>query len=79
MSSASPCDFAKTDTSAGMSGSPVWFRSNNGLYYLVAVHSSFLDYQSDKLKVVNVGALMTREVIRQLRLWRVGGLEILII
>ena len=65
----------QADTSAGMSGSPVWVKGKDGRFYLVAVHSSFLDYRAGKLKRVNVGALVTQELVRQLRDWGVewGG------
>jgi glutamyl endopeptidase len=68
----------QADTSAGMSGSPVWMKGKDGRYYLVAVHSSFLDVKkAGKERQVNVGALVTKEMIRQLRIWKVRYLQIL--
>lgn len=54
------------DTSAGMSGSPVWVKSSGGRYRLVAVHSSFLDYKLGQR--ANAGALITPDIFRWLRL-----------
>ena len=71
--------FYQADTSAGMSGSPVWIKDKKGNHFLVAVHSSFLDFYNQKTKKkrkVNVGALMTTEAIQQLRKWGVGYLEV---
>lgn len=70
--------FYQADTSAGMSGSPVWVRGKGGKYYLVAVHSSFLNYNTGKLSRVNVGALVTEGMVRQLREWKVECLEVVI-
>lgn len=53
------------DTSAGMSGSPVWIREPNGVHRLVAVHSSFLDYQKNRR--ANVGALITPAIFAWLK------------
>ncbi|PSR11381.1 MAG: hypothetical protein DA408_07330 [Bacteroidetes bacterium] len=47
----------QADTSAGMSGSPVWIENQQGHKYLVGVHSSFSTYQADQQ--VNIGALLT--------------------
>ncbi|MCO6488580.1 MAG: trypsin-like peptidase domain-containing protein [Phaeodactylibacter sp.] len=68
----------QADTSAGMSGSPVWVKGKDGRFYLVAVHSSFLDYKAGRMGRVNVGALVTKEMMRQLRDWEVGCLEMII-
>lgn len=71
----------QADTSAGMSGSPVWVKEKGGRFWLVAVHSSFLDYwdkKTGKRSKVNVGALVTEETMKQLRIWKVGYLEVLI-
>ena len=70
----------QADTSAGMSGSPVWIKDKNGKHYLVAIHSSFLDFfdKKERKKIkANVGALVTKEMIRHLRLWKVEYLELL--
>ncbi len=70
----------QADTSAGMSGSPVWIKDNSGKHYLVAIHSSFIDFIDKKTKKkeqANVGALITNETIRQLQLWKVEYLEVL--
>lgn len=67
--------FYRTDTSAGMSGSPVWWKIPKGQYRLVGVHSSFLKYGHSRT-VVNAGALITGAMLRQLKKWRVGYLEV---
>jgi V8-like Glu-specific endopeptidase len=51
------------DTSAGMSGSPVWVKNQKGERYLVGVHSSFLTYGKQGRRV-NVAALVTAKVFK---------------
>lgn len=67
----------EADTSAGMSGSPVWMKGKDGQFYLVAVHSSFLDYKAGEGGKVNVGALVDLAMINQLRHWKIWSLEII--
>lgn len=62
--------FYRADTAAGMSGSPVWIIGNDGRYYLVAVHSSFLKIKrKGKLETFNVGVRLSKAVIWQLHQW----------
>lgn len=71
----------QADTSAGMSGSPVWVKDKTGQRYLVGVHSSFLDYKDKRtgqMKRANVAAMITAEMVAQLRVWKIGWLEIFI-
>lgn len=49
------------DTSAGMSGSPVWVKNQRGERHLVGVHSSFLAYGPEGERV-NVAALLNAKV-----------------
>lgn len=62
----------QADTSAGMSGSPVWAKYKDGRRYLVGIHSSFFEYhkhETDKSATANVAVLITGKVIRQLNKW----------
>lgn len=71
----------QADTSAGMSGSPVWVKDKAGQRFLVGVHSSFLDDKnksSGQMERANVAAMMTGEMVAQLRTWKVGFLEVII-
>jgi V8-like Glu-specific endopeptidase len=65
------------DTSAGMSGSPVWIVQKDGRHILVAVHSSFVDYQRGPLQRANAGALLTGKMISLLQQWNTGYLEVI--
>jgi hypothetical protein len=70
--------FYQADTSAGMSGSPVWIKHRNGIYYLIAVHSSFLNIKNkDRFQTLNVGTLLSSKVIRQLNQWGASYQEII--
>jgi V8-like Glu-specific endopeptidase len=66
----------QADTSAGMSGSPVWIKHKDGQRYLVGVHSSFfryIDAKTEKRMTANVAALITHKLITQLRKWGVSN------
>ncbi len=65
----------QADTSAGMSGSPVWIKCHNGKRYLIGIHSSFFKYSEKKTgqrTTANVAALITRKLISQLQTWRIS-------
>ena len=65
------------DTSAGMSGSPVWIK-HSGTFYLIGVHSSFIQYPNPKgnRSTYNVAALVTTKMLKELHRWNVDYLEI---
>lgn len=53
------------DTSAGMSGSPVWFKKANGSFQLIGVHTSFCRFKtrsSVNLEQGNLGVLLTNKI-----------------
>ncbi|PHN07756.1 trypsin-like serine peptidase [Flavilitoribacter nigricans] len=54
--------FYLADTSAGMSGSPVWIRETGNHFRLVGVHSSFLDYRPGSK--ANVAALLSPAIYK---------------
>lgn len=56
------------DTSAGMSGSPVWVKNQKGERYLVGVHSSFL-MDGVKGERVNVASLVDVKKLTELMQW----------
>lgn len=62
----------RADTSAGMSGSPVWIKNDDGKRFLVAVHSSFQEYfpdNSEDRATANLGVLATSKMLQQLKQW----------
>lgn len=55
----------EADTSAGMSGSPVWVTSRAGIRYLVGVHTSFsrfLNRRTGQQDICNLGVLVNTRV-----------------
>ena len=67
------------DTSAGMSGSPVWIKTYEDIYNLAGIHSSFIDYPNEMgiSKTYNACALVTKTMMRELRSFGIGYLEVL--
>ncbi len=57
------------DTSAGMSGSPVWVKTSNGHRHLIGVHTSFSKYKNRKpLQKGNLAVLLTKQIVKQMQL-----------
>ncbi|MEM9921907.1 MAG: trypsin-like peptidase domain-containing protein, partial [Bacteroidota bacterium] len=67
--------YYQADTSAGMSGSPVWTQQRDGRYRLLAVHSSFLrltEKASGRKRTVNTGVRISSRMKRHLKRWGLG-------
>ncbi len=60
------------DTSAGMSGSPVWIENHKGNKCLIGIHTSFSTFKkvrSNHILKGNLGVLITDSIMVQLKNW----------